>query len=329
MKRLLTICALIGMILMVSVTLGVPKGKGPQKTVWHVPGDFDTIQEAINSPDVSDGHTILVGPGSHAGATVTKPVEIKGEGGAVINSGPVLYPGDPFGDLAAGFYFPSSGAGAGAIISHLRFEIVEFPIMSSSTDNVTINHCTLANPLQGISNWMGSGWQISHNVITDLRSANGGGIGIFIGDYKAIEGGITGNVVSHNKITGTLHVWENDGGGYSGSGIEIYADFRWEGAGAEAIKNNRVVKNKVSLVSDTPTVVDVVAIGLTDTRDDPELDPVVFDNAIGFNDFRGTESQIALTPVELDNPVNKISRNLGNNRGDKLYPPSAFGPGGN
>jgi pectin methylesterase-like acyl-CoA thioesterase len=56
--------------------------------VWSVPGDFATIQEAIDSPDVADtGDTIMVGPGEYAGAIVTKAVEIKGVGGAVINEG--------------------------------------------------------------------------------------------------------------------------------------------------------------------------------------------------------------------------------------------------
>jgi hypothetical protein len=81
-------------------------------------------------------------------------------------------------------------------------------------------------------------------------------------------------------------------------------------------------------VSDTPDVVDVAAFELTDSRDDPDADPypVIFDNAIGFNDFRGTALQIALTPAELED-WNYISRNLGNNRGHGEHP-SLFGPGG-
>ena len=55
---------------------------------WRVPGDFATIQEAVDSPDVSAGDVIYVGPGFHAGALLTKPVEIRGEGRAVINAGP-------------------------------------------------------------------------------------------------------------------------------------------------------------------------------------------------------------------------------------------------
>ena len=140
-------------------------------------------------------------------------------------------------------------------------------------------------------------------------------------------GTVQGNTVSHNTISGTLHVAKNDCGGYCGTGIVIYADFRGGSAGAEEISGTRVVKNKVSLVSDTPNVVDVVAFEMTDTRDDATLNPVIFENVIGFNDFRGTETQIALTPEELDE-VNDISRNLGDNRGHGLHP-SFFGPGGN
>lgn len=298
-----------------------------EDTVWHVPRDFATIQDAIDSPLVQAGDKILVGPGSYAGAIVNKAVEIKGEGGAVIDSGPLPWPGVyPF---MAGFLFPSSGQGSGATISHLRFEGVEFPVFSSGANDVTVEHCTIVEPIQGISNWCGSRWQISHNEIIDLQTACGGGIGILIGDYLAVEEGVMDNVVSHNKITGILYVDAEDCGEYNGVGIVLYADFRWDAAGAIAIAYNRVVKNKVSLTSDTPGTVDVVAIELTDTRNNVNADPypVVFENAIGFNDLRGTVLQLAFTPLDLENH-NNISRNLGDNRGHGLHP-SLFRPGGN
>jgi hypothetical protein len=288
-------------------------------TDWNVPGDFDTIQLAIDSSDVGDGDTIFVGTGNHAGALVTKSVAIKGEGGAVISDGP-LHPAG----LIMGFRL-LNGSG-GATISHLAFE-VDLAIMNGAAVNdVTVDHCTFNNTIQAVSNWRGSRWQISHNVITDLRTRNGGGIGILVADYAG--GVVTDNVVSHNKVNGTLHVFDGDGGGYCGSGIVIYADFRGSSLGAKTLAYNRVVKNTVSLVSDNSTVVDVVAFELTDTRDDEELCcEVIHDNAIGFNDFRGTELQIALTPENLDE-CNYISRNLGDNRGHGLHP-SIFGPGGN
>jgi len=287
---------------------------------WSVPGDFATIQEAIDDPDVTDGDVILVGPGFHFGALVDKSVEIKGTGGAIINDGPAH--GHPNIDNQ-GFRFLEGSDGA--TISHLTFEGVDLAIMNGeAVDNITVTQCTFNNTVQAVSNWSGSGWEISHNKINDLRTICGGGIGILIADY--IGGIVENNVVSHNKVSGILHVSEGDCGGYNGTGIVLYADFRWNRAGADAIVANRVVKNKISLTSDTPDVVDVVAIELTEGGDPPD-GPYIYENAIGFNDMRGTTLQLALTPESLEE-VNYISRNLGKNRGHGLHP-SLFGPGGN
>jgi hypothetical protein len=297
---------------------------------WNVPGDFVTIQEAVNSDDVIDGDQILVGPGGHAGAKLTKELDIKGEGGALIDDGPVHSSG-----LIQGFRLLAGSDGT--TISHLRFE-VDFAIMNAAAvDNITIDHCTFTNAVQAISNWGGSGWQISHNVISDLRTSFGGGTGIMIADYTG--GIITGNVISHNKISGTLHVDPHDSGGYTSSGIMLFADFRWYGAGAERMSDNRVVKNKVGLVLDDPRQpgtgdpIDLVALQLIQLGGPPPKYPpapawpVIFDNSIGFNDWRRTDSQVAYTPDTLEQE-NDISRNLGDNRGKGLHP-SVFGPGGN
>ncbi|MBN1476086.1 hypothetical protein JXA47_04980 [Candidatus Sumerlaeota bacterium] len=288
--------------------------------IWQVPGDFATIQEAIDSSLVIDGDRIMVGPGNHAGAYVTKSVEIWGEGGATIDSGPMHPAG-----LSMGFRFLAGSDGA--TINHLTFE-VDLAIMNGAgVSDVTVSHCTFNDTIQAVSNWMGNGWEISHNVITDLRTQNGGGIGILIADSTG--GYVMDNVVSHNQISGTLHVFEGDGGGYAGSGIVLYADWRWGASGSASISFNRVVKNRISMVSDTPAVVDIAAFELTEAQNPSPEAHVVTDNSIGFNDFRGTENQITLSPETLDNPVNFIDRNLGDNRGHPLYHPSVFGPGGN
>lgn len=288
---------------------------------WQVPVDFATIQDAIDSPSVVPGDKIHVQPGYFHGAVVTKAVEIKGSGGTIINSGPLPW---TFRTFMAGFLFPGDGAGSGATISHMEFETVEFPVFSRLADDVTITQCTMTNPIQGVSNWRGSGWEISHNNINDLQTANGGGIGILVGDY--LGGVVIDNVISHNKINGTLHVHPNDGGGYCGTGIVLYADFRWGMPGAVEISCNRVVKNTIGMASDTPAVVDIVAIELTDTRDS-SID-IVTGNLIGFNDYRDTNWTLQLTPEDLDT-VNTISRNLGDNRRNDGVHPSIFGPSGN
>ena len=286
--------------------------------MWEVPGDYATIQDTINDDAaVLDGDTIVVGSGNHAGALVDKRVEIRGEGQAVINSGPVHGSG-----LIQGFRLLAGSDGC--TFSHLTFDGVDLAIMNGqAAHEVTVTQCVFLNTVQAISNWRGDDWEISHNVITGLRTRCGGGIGILVGDY--LGGTVSDNVVSHNKISGVLDVSDSDCGGYNGTGIVLYADFRWGAAGAASIEFNRVLKNKIALISDDPDTVDIVAVELTEARDDSDPHPaVIHDNGIGFNDLRGTTLQIVLTPASLDDE-NDISRNLGENRGHGLHP-GAFKP---
>jgi len=285
----------------------------PSGHSWKVPGDFATIQEAVDN--ASNGDFISVGRGNFDGALVSKSVTIKGTGGTVINNGP-LHPAG----LSQGFRL--LGGSDGTTLSQLTFTTDLSIINGEAVNNVTVDHCEFYNSVQAISNWRGSGWTITQNKIVDLRTVCGGGIGILIGDYS--DGEIMNNVVSHNKISGTLHVSSGDCGGYNGSGIVLYADFRFGRAGTMEISGNRVVNNSVAMTSDNPSVVDVVAFEMTDTRDDESL-IVIRGNAIGFNDFRGTAMQIDLTPDNLDEH-NNISRNLGENRGHGLHP-KLLGPG--
>jgi len=292
--------------------LALPVAATAQGTTWSVPGDFATLQEAVDSPSVASGDTLRVGPGAHAGAVVNKSLEIVGLGGATIVTGPIHPSG-----MVQGFRLANGSSGT--TISHFGFAVDLGVIVATANDvnDVTITQCVFADAVQAITAWGGSRWSINHNDIHDLRSRNGGGIGILIGDW--MNRAINDNVIEHNRIDGTLHVASYDGGGYNGTGIVVYADYRWGRTGASQIVRNRIVKNNVALTSDTPAVVDVAAIELTDTR---EVAGVIYSNAIGFNDLRGTTLQIVVTSG-LDNPVNSISRNLGDNRGRGLHP-SAF-----
>ncbi len=329
MKRLLTICAVAILVL--------AAGSTANAVTWNVgpSGDFITIQAAIDSDLVLDGHTILVEPGSHVGATVTKAVEIKGEGGAVINSGPMYY------SYTTGFYF-RDGAGNGATISHLSFETMDLPIYSRDTDDVTVDHCTFTSPMQGITNWNGNGWNISHNVINGLVTISGGGIGIFVGT-RAPEGSTaSNNLIAHNKITGQVVVPQDEidrynerppypEAGYSVVGITLMSDRR-KGKPAGTIAGNRILKNKIAISSNNPRNHWPMGIGLSDLGL-KYLDPPVTDllnNKVGFNDVRGMPeiegTPIGLVPAVIDDS-NIISRNLGddaNNRGHGVHPQVLF-----
>lgn len=294
---------------------------------YSVPGNFATIQDALDSVAVVPGDTILVGPGDFHGAIVDKAVTIKGTGGARIVSGPL------FNDISGrdqGFRILNGGNGA--TISHLTFTsniflgiYHRYEAGGSAANNVTITQCLFENNNQAITNWGGSGWEITQNKMVDLRVDNGGGIGVLVGDRFGNPDGVRDCVVSHNSITGQLNVPADDGGGYNGSGIVLYSDARYGWPGAVSISGNRVVKNKVSMTLNnlqaTPSVT-IVAFEMTDTKE--PFGNIFFSNAIGFNDFRGTPLQIVLTPSTLDGE-NDISRNLGENRGQGLHP-STFGP---
>ncbi len=294
--------------------------KPPKSNKWHVPGDFNTIQEANDAAQVLDGDIIIVAPGDYAGAYITKQLNIRGHKNdddeddddeddddneddvnniTRITSGPEL---GNYG-LYQGFRFFAGSDGSK--IKNLTFT-TDFGIMNNDgSDNIEISHCKFLNTIQGISAWGGSGWKIKHNEIINLRTRNGGGIGILSG---ARWGGIIEkNEIKNNKIYGTLNVWANDGGGYAGSGIVFFADFRWGWPGADEIKNNKVEHNKISLVSDNPSVVDVVGCELTDPRNDESL-IIIFDNKIKKNDFRGTITPMVFTPITLE-AANDISKN--------------------
>ena len=283
---------------------------------WYVPDNFSTIQEAINSPSVLDGNTIIVGPGNFKGANVTKNVNIKGIGNTVINDGPYY---GAFG-YKIGFRFTTGSDGS--TLSNLSFS-TDFGVLSvgyATVKNVTITHCEFINSIAAIHIRNGSGWNIQQNNIIDLRtSLAAGGIGILIWLGDALGGTVQDNVISHNTISGTLHVAPDGGNWYIGCGIALGLE-NWAGfPGPIVLTKNYVTHNSISLVSDNPSQIDVVALAISDPRYDISLGASIFDNSIAYNDFRGTINQILLMPEELDDH-NYISRNLGDNRGHGLHP---------
>jgi hypothetical protein len=285
---------------------------------WRVPGDFATIHDAMVSPNVLNGHKIIVGPGKFAGADITKSVIIEGNGKTVINDGFERENG-----LKQGFKLMVGSDGAK--LSNLTFT-TDFGITSdpySEVNNITIAHCTFLNAVMAIENNGGNSWNIQHNKIRDLRRYVQGGVGIFIYLTDYLGGKASYNVISHNTISGTLHV-----NGYSGmsDGILIVANFGYGVGKPIEITKNYITHNSIRLVSENPSLVDVSAIELVDTRDD-KSQVAIFKNTIAFNDLRGTANQISFTPIELKQ-FNYIYGNLGDNRGHhrKHYPGHGWHP---
>jgi hypothetical protein len=272
--------------------------------VWRVPGNFPTIQAAIDSNLVADGDTVLVRAGVRTGATVKKAVVLQGEGRVVVTDGPVV---NSLGN--AGFLFAGGGAGSGATITGFVFDRVAFPVFSRGADDVSVTQNSMWRSIQAVTSWAnaswGNGWDISHNDILSLRTSCGGGIGILIGDYAG--GTVTGNLIAHNRIRSWLRVPLTDCGGYNAPGIVLFADFRYPGDQGAVIQGNRVAKNRVAVMSGNPRLVTVSAIELSDTRDlSTEL--VIQGNDIVYNDLRGSSEPFAITPDGLET-VNRIEHN--------------------
>lgn len=323
MHKLLILAALIIGTLSI-VLLRQQSASADKKEIVKVDDDgkqcknakFSSLADAISASSGND--EIQVCSGEYLGVLLSKKVHIKGVGNPKIIGGPAHPAG-----LSQGFRL-LTGSG-GSSFSNLDFVNVDLAIIGGEpVNNVTVEHNNFYNSIQGVSAWRAKGWTISQNNFDNLRTRCGGGIAILLGAYDGTNSA-TENVVSHNKVGGTLQVSDGDCGGYNGTGIVLYADHRFGRSGGP-VKNNQVVDNAIDLHSNNPAVVDVVAIELTDTRDDQNARDID-NNAIGFNDIRGTEMQVVLTPSNLDD-FNDISRNLGENRGHGLHP-SVFGPGGN
>jgi hypothetical protein len=162
-------------------------------------------------------------------------------------------------------------------------------------------------PGSGATSSWGHAWDITDNVIRDLSTSCGGGIGILIGDWQG--GTVSDNVVTNNVIGSNVRVSPSDCGGYNAPGIVLYADFRFGALGATKIERNRISKNRVRMISRQPLLVSASAVELTDTRATPSDTDVVNGNAVAYNDLRGSSVPVLLTPAELST-VNDIQGNV-------------------
>jgi len=250
---------------------------------WKVPENFATIQEAVDADVVVDGDTIIVGKGKHAGAMITKSLKIVGRRKAKIVGGPALGP------YTVGFRFPIDGSGSGSTIKRFRFERVDLPVYAEGTHALVVKRNVFREPLQGVTNWGGSGWRIAFNRVQSLRVGNAGGIGIFIGDRNNVLAGVTGNLVMNNRVLGAVEVDPSSVGAFRGAGIALFASFSKGVSKAEFISGNLVSDNFVLLESTTPDLVDVVGIELSEAVETlPEAN--VFGNILVRNVVKKTQA---------------------------------------
>ena len=141
------------------------------------------------------------------------------------------------------------------------------------------------------------------------------------GSIDAVDGTpADNNIVSFNKVRANI---THDTGNYSVAGICLMCDARYNFPGGP-VRYNTIIHNTSRVIcwwtDGTPLG---VGLELTDLLLDEGGALTVYDNRIGFNDFRKSSIEIALNPPEVGD-YNVISRNLGKNRGQGLHPGDIF-----
>jgi hypothetical protein len=208
-----TVTAMAATVVTVVVLLPVASGQAAHAATWKVPGDQPTIQAAVDA--AAPGDTIEVGNGDFCGATITKPVHLRGRGNTTIVgcSAPVL-----FGALRVGFFLPD-GRASGTTIERFRFdgagvsnddlEPLAFAVFARDADDVEVVDTRITGTVQAITNTNGDGWLVADNDIRDLTLFTcpghcGGGAGIVM--QRRIDDGVLawGNVVVGNRIEGVI-----------------------------------------------------------------------------------------------------------------------------
>jgi hypothetical protein len=181
----------------------------------RVPRDFPTIQQAVDA--AVPGDEIRVMSGRWCGATLTKRLELRGQGNATIVGCPAPAPA-LFGTLRIGFFLPDGLASGttirnfdfdGAGVSNANLDPLSFAVFARNADNVTLEQNGVVGTIQAITNTSGDGWSVMHNRIQDLTAFTcdgfcGGGDAIVFQERDTSAGRRTGNEASHNMIDGQI-----------------------------------------------------------------------------------------------------------------------------
>ena len=178
----------------------------------RVPQDAATIQAAVDA--AANGDEVRVGPGSWCGATVTKPLDLVGDGRATIVgcASPAL-----FGLLRIGFFLPTTAASGTTIrnfvfdgrgTSNTNLDPLAFAVFARDADQIAVQGNAIFGTIQAITDTRGDGWLVTHNVIDGLSALTcdgfcGGGDGIVFQERTGVSRG-RGNTAMFNVITGFI-----------------------------------------------------------------------------------------------------------------------------
>ena len=290
--KTLRFLALLIVISLSGITLGIAK-----PNTWNVPEDFGSIQLAVDNALVLSGDQIRVGPGEWCGATVTKTLNLFGEGDATIigcTGSPTLA-----GVLRIGFFLPNAAA-SGTTIRHFVFDglgtsnanldPLSFAVFARDASDVTLEQNTILGTIQAITNTRGSGWTVNHNKIVDFSVLAcepagfcGGGVGIVFQDRNTAGPRQTDNSAMFNEISGVI---PDDFDVFSMAGILVLG-----AQDGNIIQKNRITvpDNPTSLAEGQAVVVTDVCCGL------PTPFSTAINSTIAKNDGRDSEFSVVIT----------------------------------
>lgn len=202
------------------------------------------IQAAIDNASLGD--SIYVGPGVYDGVIVDEGVVVAGEpdGSSVIISGVPYKEGN---DSHNSAFRPEAD---GAEIRNFTVECdveegFDLGVYAVEVDSIIVDSLTINSDgtVQGITNWGGSGWTITNNVITSTVASGGGGIGIYLGAKAQQQCNL--NLVQYNQVNATATAET-----YSCPGICLAFDTRYGQYalidGSESLIGNQILDNVIT-----------------------------------------------------------------------------------
>jgi hypothetical protein len=236
--------------------------------VDRVPEDFPTLQAAI---DGGSAPVIELGPGSWAGATVTRPVQIVGVDGPAITSGPMVR-GVRVGLALTGAADDTHVEGVIFDCSSPKLDLGVFASaarLGGSPDRVTVAYNLFYECAQGVTNAGapvtscddervdgGDDWLIEGNAFEGIvarsdRGASGGGNGIvvhnargaevhanqFLGDVASSGAFLTSGVMLSGCFDCTVadNVFQTSGGSAWWTGVANLGAFLRDGAASRNV----------------------------------------------------------------------------------------------
>jgi len=186
-----------------------------------------------------------VAAGDYAGAIVDKDVNIIGEadGTSIITSG---VPYKSSSGLQTGFRLDDSADGAeirNFTMNGAYDDNFWFGVFARNADSVIVDSLTLDDMVQGITNWGGSNWEITNNVITETYPTYGGGIAIYLGADPTDFPHCDNNLVQGNTITTSA----TQNGSFTGAAICLWFDERsYVAPNGESMTGNEIKNNSIT-----------------------------------------------------------------------------------